>query len=81
MPKKQVVNITVCGDPATLGNYAIEQDVYAYANNLAKLVEHEFGCVVHIHLDSDANSTADNQSVRERIREIESTDEWRKLLP
>lgn len=75
------VNVTICSEPETLGAGKTMRDLIWYGNNLAKLLEKEFSCKIDLHLGSGLDSYSDDQAVRERVREIESTDEWKKLLP
>lgn len=77
----KTVHVTICSDPETIGPEAGNSELFSYGNNLAKLLEREFSCRIHLHFGSDPESTSDDQKIRERIRAIETSDEWRKLLP
>ena len=74
------VNVTICSDAETIAPEASNAELFCYANNLAKLLEKEFNCTIHLHFGSNPGSEADDPLVSERIRAVESTDEWRKLL-
>ena len=80
------VNITVSSDLATLGSEATESDLERYTAGLARLIAREFGCGVEVDTDCVSSTKVEcaNNALRERIsdrvREIESGDEWVSLL-
>lgn len=77
----KIVNVTICSDPDTLGPGHDLADVVGYGAILCATIEKEFGCKTLLHFGSEERTLCDDPLVRQRIRAIESTDEWKKLLP
>jgi hypothetical protein len=74
---KEPVTVTISNDPATLGSDATQRDIEQYAIKLAAYLNDDFeGLDISVKLDSVYRSTSTHQGVEERVREIESSDEW-----
>lgn len=80
------VYVRVSNDYTRLGEAATEQDLDNYTTNLARLVAREFGCTAEVDTDcvNSTQVTCSNDGLRERVeervREIESSDEWVAMI-
>lgn len=77
---ENAVTITLANDPTNLGPDATRDDLSRWGENLRKALECEFGRSMHLVLGYGLRTTASDVEVDERIRQIESSDEWIQYL-
>ena len=83
-----MIEITISSDPLSIGPSATTADLERFGAALASHLADEFGCRVRCRLASVIHSSAGSTDgeydlaarVAERLREIESGDEWTRLV-
>lgn len=77
----KTVTIECSTNPQLIGDAATRDDLYHYYANLTELLSREFGVQIHrVNGSSERTECRESEEIRERIREIESGDEWIQLL-
>lgn len=78
----RTVKLYVTTDTDTIGRAATEEDLDAYARNLAAEVESRFEVRVDLIRGACSPSTSCNdEEIDDWLQDIEGTDEWMRYLP